>query len=108
MHTSKIMKIKKGPLTPLSVYNVKKFQSSGELSWTYGFQGPLAQVGTDSPEGPLPVSSGSLCFGAKVSEMGEAEKCPRPIVLPSGSPTSQFGGRELIVQCVPYTAPVFV
>ena len=87
---------------------MKKLQSSGELSWTYGFQGPLAKVGTDSPEGPLPVSSGSLCFGAKVSEMGEAEKCPHPSVPLSGSPTSQIGGREMIVLCVPYAAPVFV
>ena len=32
----------------------------------------------DSPECTLQVSGGYLFLGSKVSEMGEAEKCPHP------------------------------
>ena len=48
-------------------------------------------VGTDSAKGLLPVSSGYLYLGKKMSEMGEAEKCPHPRELPSGTPTTQTG-----------------
>ena len=44
----------------MSVQNVKKWQSSGELNWPWGFPRPIPKVGTDSPEGPLPISS--VCF----------------------------------------------
>ena len=60
------------------------------------------------PEGPLQVSSGCVFLGLKVSEMGEAEKCPHPREPLSGTPTAQIGGLEMIVLWVPYTAPVFV
>ena len=62
----------------MSVQNMKKWQSSGELNWPYGFQRPLPKVGTDSLEGPLPVFSVYLCLGSKVLEMGEAESVPTP------------------------------
>ena len=35
-------------------------------------------------------------FGAKVSEMGEAEKYPHPREPLSCTPTAQIGGREMI------------
>ena len=62
----------------------------------------------DSPEGPLPVSGGYLFLGSTVSEIGEAEKCSHPREPLSGTPTAQIRGREMIVQCVPYTASVFI
>ena len=62
---------------------------------------------TDSPEGPLPVLSGYLFIVSKLSEMGEL-KCPHPRDPLRGTPTDQIGRREMIAQCVPYTAPVFV
>ena len=46
----------------MSVSNVKKWQSSGELIWALAFQGPLPKVGTDSPKGPLPSPGSSLCL----------------------------------------------
>ena len=58
-----------------------------------------------SPEGHLPVSSIYLFWGLKVTEMGEAEKCPQPR---EHTPTAHFGRWEMIVLWVPYTAPVFV
>ena len=70
----------------------------------YGFQGPLPKVGTDSPEDPLPVSNVYLFLGSKVSEMGEAEKCPHP----REPLTAQIGGWEMMGLWVPHTAPVFV
>ena len=92
----------------MSVKNVKKWQNSGELNWASGFEGPLLKVGTGSHEGILSAPGGSLFFGANVSEMGKAEKCPHPREPLSGTPTTQIGGWEMIVQCVPYTAPVFL
>ena len=50
----------------MSVQNVKEVQSSGELNWPKVFQRPLLKVGSDSPEGPLPVSSGCLFLGIKI------------------------------------------
>ena len=85
-----------------------KCQSSGELNWVQGFQGPLLQVGTDSPKGPLPALGGYMFYVTKGSEIGEAEKCPHPKEPLSGTLTTQIGGREMLVQCVTYTAPVFV
>ena len=76
--------------------------------WPYGFQGPLPRVWTDSLERPFPVSSGYLFLGLKVSEIGEAEKCPHPREPLSGTPTAQIGGWEMIVLRVSYTAPLFV
>ena len=91
----------------MSVQNVKKWQSSGELNWPWCFQRPLPKVSTDSPEGPLPVLSGYLLIVSKLSEMGEL-KCPHPRDPLRGTPTDQIGRREMIAQCVPFTAPVFV
>ena len=92
----------------MSVQNVKKWQSSGELNWPWGFPRPLPKVRTDSLEGPLPVSSVCLSLGSKFSEIGEAEKRPHPREPLSGTPTAQIGGWEMIVLWVPYTAPVFI
>ena len=78
------------------------------LIWAKGFQGPIPKVGTDSPKEPLPAPGSSFFFGTKVSEIGEAEKCPHPKEPLSGTLTTQIGGREMLVQCVTYTAPVFV
>ena len=92
----------------MSVQNVKKWQSSSGLNWPWGFPRPLLKVRMDSLEGPLPVSSVCLFWGSKFSETGEVEKCPHPREPLSGTPTAQFGGWEMIVLWVPYTAPVFV
>ena len=92
----------------MSVQNVKKWQSSGELNWPWGFPRPLPKVETDSPKGPLPISSVCLFLGSKLWEMGEAEKCPHQREPLSGTPTAQNGGREMIVLWVPYNGPVFV
>ena len=43
-----------------------------------------------------------------MSEMGQVEKCPNPREPLSVTPTAQIGGLEMLVQCVPSTAPVFV
>ena len=91
----------------MSVQNVKKWQSSGELIGLRASWG-LSKVETDSPEGPLPGFSGYLFLGSKVSEIRESEKCPHPREPLSGTPTAQIGGWEMIVLWVPYTAPVFV
>ena len=56
----------------MSVQNVKKGQSSGELNWPWGFPRPLLKVGTGSHEGPLSVSCGNLFLGSTMSEMGES------------------------------------
>ena len=96
------------PLTLMSVQNVKKWQSSGELNWPLCFQRPLPKVSTDSPEGLLPVFSVCLFLGSKFSEIGEVEKCPHPREPLSGTLTAHTGGRELIVLWVPYTALEFV
>ena len=72
----------------MSVQNVKKWQSSGELNWPWSFEGPLPKVGTDVHEGPLPVSGGYLFLVSKVSEMGEAEKCTHPREPLNGTPTT--------------------
>ena len=53
----------KRPLTPMSVQNVKKWQSSGELNWPLDFIRPLPKVETDSPENLFPVSGGYLFLG---------------------------------------------
>ena len=53
----------------MSVQNMKKWQSSGELNWTEGVQKNLPKVGTGSPEGPLPVSSVCLFLESKLSEI---------------------------------------
>ena len=47
-------------------------------------------------------------FWGGILEIGEAEKCPHPREPLSGTPTAQIGGMEMIVQCAPYTAPMFV
>ena len=70
--------------------------------------GPLPKADWDSPQGPLPVSCSFLFLESKVLKRGEAEKCPHPWESLSGTPTAQLGGREMKVQCVPDTAPVFV
>ena len=62
----------------MSVSNVKKWQSSGELVWALAFQGPLPKVGTDSPKGPLPAPGSSLCLGPTVSEMRESKIVSQP------------------------------
>ena len=69
-----------------------KCQSSGELNWVQGFQGPLLQVGTDSPKGPLPALGGYMFYVTKGSEIGEAEKCPHPKELFSETPSAQLEG----------------
>ena len=46
----------------MSESNVKKWQSSGELIWALGFQGPLPKVGAESPEDPPPAPDSNL-FG---------------------------------------------
>ena len=92
----------------MSVQNVKKWQSSGKLKWPWGLPWPLLKVGTNSPEGPLQVSSVCLFLGSKVWEMGEAENCPHPREPLSGTTTAQIGGWEMIVLWVPYNGPVFL
>ena len=89
-------------------WNVKKWQSSGELNWPYSLEGPLPKVETDSPECSLRICGGYLFWGSNVSEMGGAEKCPYPREPLSGTPTAQIGGWEMILLWVPYTTPVFV
>ena len=54
----------------------KKWQCSGRVNWPYGFQGTLPKVGMDSAKVLLPVFSGNLFLGKKMSEMEEAEKYP--------------------------------
>ena len=54
-------------------------------------------VDWDIPESPLPVSCSYLFLGSKVSQMGEAEKCPHPRESLSGTPTAEIGGQEMIV-----------
>ena len=76
----------------MSVQNVKKWQSSGELNWPWGFQRTHPMVGTESPEGTLPVSGVCLFLGSKVQEIREAEKCLHPREPLSGTPTAQIGG----------------
>ena len=88
--------------------NVKKWQNSGELNWLRGFQRPLPKGGTDSPGGPLPVSSVSLFLGLKFSEIEEPEQSPHPREPLRGTPTAQIEKWEMIDLCFPYTAPVFV
>ena len=53
----------KRPLTPMSVQNVKTWQSSGELILPGGLQGSFPKVRTDSPEGSLQVFGGYLFWG---------------------------------------------
>ena len=93
----------------MSVQNVKKWQSSGELNWPWGFPRPFPYVGSDSPEvlSRFPVFV-CLFLGSKVLEMGKAEKCPHPREPLSGTPTAQIVRGEMIVLWVPYTAPLFV
>ena len=69
---------------------------------------PLPKVGTDSPEGPLPVFRCLSVLGSKVLEMGEAENCPNPKEPLSGIPTVQIERWEMIVLWGLYTAMVFV
>ena len=92
----------------MSVQNVKKWQSSGELNWPWSFPRPFPKVGSDSPEGPLPVSSVCLFLGSKFSEIEEPENSSHPREPLSGTPTAQIGGWEMIVLWVPYNGPVFV
>ena len=49
-----------------------------------------------------------VCAECEKVETEEAEKCPHPREPLSGNPTAQIGGLEMIAQCAPYTAPVFV
>ena len=92
----------------MSVQNVKKWQSSGELNWPWGFPKPFPKVGLHSPERPLQVSGVCLFLRSKVWEMGEAEKCPHLREPLSGTPTAQTGRWEMIVLWLPYNALVFV
>ena len=46
----------------MSIQNVKKLQSSGELNLPKGFQGPRPNLETDRSEGPLTISSVYLFF----------------------------------------------
>ena len=77
---------------------------TGELNWTYGFQGTLQKVRTDSSEGPLSAPVGCLFWRSKASDMGKVEKCPHPKEPLSGTPTTEIRGREMIVLCVLKTA----
>ena len=73
-----------------------------------GFQGSLSTVRRDNPDCPLPVSGVYLFLCSTVSEIEEAEKGPHPREPLSGTPTAKIGGRDMTVQCITYTVPVFV
>ena len=70
----------------------ENWQISGELNRPFDFIRILPKVGTDSPEGPLQVSSVCLFLGQKIWEIGEAEKCPHSREPLSGTPSAQIGG----------------
>ena len=44
---------------------------------------------------------------SKVTERRDSEECPHPREPLSDTPTAKIGRWEMIVICVPYTAPVF-
>ena len=73
------------------MYKVKKWQSSGELNWSNGFQGPLPKVGKDSLEDPL---LDRLYWGRKFRRWDRLKSVPTPRKPLSGTPTAQIGGRE--------------
>ena len=109
MHTSKIKEMIIATFKPYVCIECEKVAKFGWAKLALkGLQGPLSEVGMDSPEGPLPAPGGYLFLGSTVSKMWEAEKCPHPRVPLSGTPTAHIRGREMIVQWVPYTAPVFI